>query len=126
MAPLRATARHFRPWPVPRDRRRRSPWPSQTLWSSVVLRRPYGEPMRLVLKVMAVVVACAVVIGVGGYSYLLLAYPKVGAASALRVEATPERIARGKYIAEHVAVCTDCHSQRDWTRYAGPVKPETY
>lgn len=82
--------------------------------------------MRLVLKVIAVVLACAVVIGVGGYSYLLLAYPKVGAASALRVEATPERVARGKYLSDHVAGCTECHSQRDWTRYAGPVKPETY
>jgi len=82
--------------------------------------------MRLVLKVIAIVVACVVVIGVGGYSYLLLAYPKVGAATTLRVEATPERIARGKYLADHVAVCTDCHSQRDWTRYAGPIKPDTY
>ena len=82
--------------------------------------------MRLVLKVIVVVLACVVVIGVAGYSYLLLAYPKVGAASPLRVEATPERIARGKYLAEHVSVCTDCHSQRDWTRYAGPIKPETY
>jgi mono/diheme cytochrome c family protein len=81
--------------------------------------------MRLVLKVIAFVLAGVVVLGVGGYSYLLLAYPKVGAASALRVEATPERVARGKYVTEHVAVCTDCHSQRDWTRYAGPVKAET-
>ena len=82
--------------------------------------------MRIVPKVLAVVLACLVVIGIGGYSYLLLAYPKVGPASAVRIEATPERIARGKYLAEHVAVCTDCHSQRDWTRYAGPIKPDTY
>jgi hypothetical protein len=50
----------------------------------------------------------------------------VGPAPTLRVEATPERVARGKYVVEHVAVCTDCHSQRDWTRYAGPIKPDTY
>ena len=82
--------------------------------------------MRLVLKVVAVLLLCVGVLAVGGYSYLLLAYPRVGPAPDLRVEATPERIARGKYLADHVAVCTDCHSQRDWTRYAGPLKPETY
>jgi mono/diheme cytochrome c family protein len=73
-----------------------------------------------------VLAVCLVVIAAGGYSYLLLAYPKVGAAPTLTAEATPERIARGKYLADHVAVCTDCHSQRDWTRYAGPLKPDTY
>jgi hypothetical protein len=82
--------------------------------------------MRLVLKVIGGLVACTVILAVGGYLYLLLAYPKVGPASTIRAEATPERIARGKYLADHVAVCTDCHSQRDWTRYAGPLKPNTY
>ena len=82
--------------------------------------------MRLVLKIVGVLVLCLVVLAIGGYSYLLWAYPKVGAAPALRAEATPERIARGKYLADHVAVCTDCHSQRDWTRYGGPIKPESY
>jgi hypothetical protein len=82
--------------------------------------------MRLVLKVIAGLMACTVVLAVGGYLYLLLAYPKVGPAPAVRAEATPERIARGQYLADHVAMCTDCHSQRDWTRYAGPLKPDTY
>ena len=82
--------------------------------------------MRVLVKVLGVLVVSACVLAVGGYSYLLLAYPRVGPAPDLRVDATPERIARGRYLADHVAVCTDCHSQRDWTRYAGPLKPETY
>ncbi len=82
--------------------------------------------MRLVMKALGVVAICVGVLGLGGYGYLLLAYPKVGPAPDVRAEPTPERIARGKYLADHVAVCTDCHSQRDWTRYAGPLKPETY
>jgi mono/diheme cytochrome c family protein len=32
-------------------------------------------------------------------------------------------IARGDYLANHVAGCMDCHSKRDFTRYAGPVIP---
>ena len=82
--------------------------------------------MRVLVKVLGVLVVSACLLAVGGYSYLLLAYPRVGPAPDLRVDATPERIARGRYLADHVAVCTDCHSQRDWTRYAGPLKPETY
>jgi hypothetical protein len=82
--------------------------------------------MRLVFKVLGVLAVCVAVLAACGYSYLLLAYPKVGAASAVLAEATPERIARGKYLADHVAGCSDCHSQRDWTRYAGPLQPDTY
>jgi mono/diheme cytochrome c family protein len=82
--------------------------------------------MRLVLKIVGVLAVCVGVLAAGGYSYLLLAYPKVGRAPDVRAQATPETLARGKYLADHVAVCTDCHSQRDWTRYAGPIKPDTY
>lgn len=82
--------------------------------------------MRLVLKAIAVLAVVAGVLAACGYSYLLLGYPKVGPASTVRAEATPQQIARGKYLADHVAVCTDCHSQRDWTRYAGPLQAETY
>lgn len=36
-------------------------------------------------------------------------------------EATPERLERGRYLVEHVADCFDCHSERDWRFYSGPV-----
>ena len=41
------------------------------------------------------------------------------------MEATPERIARGEYLANHVTVCMQCHSQRDWSVFAGPSIPGT-
>lgn len=34
-------------------------------------------------------------------------------------------LARGKYLAVNVANCIDCHSQRDFTKYSGPVVPGT-
>lgn len=34
-------------------------------------------------------------------------------------------IARGEYLANHVAVCIDCHSRRDITKFAMPVIPGT-
>lgn len=82
--------------------------------------------MRTVVKILRVLLLCVVVLAAGGVSYFLLAYPSVGPAPDIRIEATPERVARGKYLADHVSVCTDCHSQRDWSRLGGPVKPGTY
>jgi mono/diheme cytochrome c family protein len=43
----------------------------------------------------------------------------------VKIEATPERLARGKYLAENVAGCTDCHSTRDWSKFSAPVVPGT-
>ncbi|MBI5524958.1 MAG: cytochrome c [Deltaproteobacteria bacterium] len=43
----------------------------------------------------------------------------------ITVKATPEKLDRGRYLAEHVTGCIDCHSERDWGRYSGPMKPGT-
>lgn len=72
--------------------------------------------------------AAALTLGLGiagGLAYFKLALPSVGRAPELKVEITPERLKRGEYLARHVSACTDCHSQRDWSRYAGPAKPDT-
>ncbi|CAN5319543.1 c-type cytochrome [soil metagenome] len=62
------------------------------------------------------------IVVVGGLmSYVRLGLPDVGEAPELNVEATPERIARGKYLATSVALCVDCHSTRDFSKFAGPV-----
>ena len=82
--------------------------------------------MRIFIKTLVLLVCCVAAIAAGGFTYLMLGYPKVGPAPDVTIERTSERIARGKYLADHVAACTDCHSQRDWARYAGPVKDGTY
>lgn len=53
--------------------------------------------------------------------YVKLAFPDVGPAPDLKVEMTPERIARGKYLANNVMSCADCHSKRDFSKYAAPI-----
>ena len=53
--------------------------------------------------------------------YMRWALPNVGMAPELRVEAGPERIQRGQYLANHVTACMDCHSTRDWSRFSGPL-----
>lgn len=72
-------------------------------------------------------IAAAVLLGLAGAAVLLflLLTPDAGPAPDLRVEATPERIERGRYLANHVTVCLDCHSTRDWSYFSGPPVPGT-
>ncbi|MCC6384582.1 MAG: cytochrome c [Bacteroidia bacterium] len=66
-----------------------------------------------------------IVLVISGIAYIKFALPDVGEAPDLVIEQTPARIARGKYLATHVTVCIDCHSQRDWSRFSGPLIEST-
>jgi len=81
--------------------------------------------MKTLLKMVGVLVALVVVVAGGGVGYLMLAFPKVPPPAVVTLEPTPERLARGKYLSDHVVGCTVCHSDRDWTKFSGPVKPGT-
>jgi mono/diheme cytochrome c family protein len=81
--------------------------------------------VKLFLKVVAAVVLLVLLGAGGGLAYLNVAYPKVGPPPSIQVEATPDKVARGRYLANHVAVCIDCHSDRDWTLFSGPIIPGT-
>lgn len=48
------------------------------------------------------------------------AQPAPPAPAAAPAAADP-KVERGKYLAMHVMVCMDCHSQRDWSKLAGPL-----
>lgn len=62
----------------------------------------------------------ALIAGLAGW--LSLKKPAQHAASMEKVEATPERLARGKYLVENVADCLGCHSEHV-DRFSYPVKP---
>ena len=79
-----------------------------------------------IFRVLGVVLGLVVLAVAGGLTYVKTALPNVGPAPELTVEGTPAQVERGKYLANHVAVCTDCHSQRDFSRFAGPVVPGTF
>jgi hypothetical protein len=71
----------------------------------------------LFLLGLVVVIVLAVVITV------IFFMPRQRPPADVRVEITPELLARGTYLVEHVLLCNDCHSERDWTLYSGPAKP---
>ena len=81
--------------------------------------------MKKVVRIIGWIVGALVVAIALGFGYLYLRYPDVGPVRELNVTSTPERIARGEYLANHVSVCIDCHSTRDWSRFSGPIVPGT-
>lgn len=77
--------------------------------------------MKQKIRKAALIIAVILIVGIASLlTYVKTALPNAGNAPALTIERTPERIARGRYLAHHVMVCIDCHSQRDWSLFAGP------
>lgn len=81
--------------------------------------------MKKFAKFVAYAVIAIILIGVVAVSYITLALPDVGKPEDIKITATPQMIARGKYLATHVVICIDCHSKRDWSKFAGPIDTTT-
>ncbi len=81
--------------------------------------------MKKAVKIIAYVLGGLLIVVIGLIGYLKVAFPKVNPPKNLTVSAAPEKIARGKYLANHIVGCIDCHSTRDWTKFAGPIVPGT-
>jgi mono/diheme cytochrome c family protein len=82
--------------------------------------------MKKALKIVGYLVVAVAVVVAAGVVYLRYTFPKVDAAPVITIEKTPALVERGKYLANHVAVCIDCHSTRDWSRFSGPITPGTF
>lgn len=80
--------------------------------------------MKTLLKIIGGLVLLLVLVAACGYGYLMFAFPKVPAVPDITFDTSPERIARGKYLNDHVVGCTTCHTQRDWAKFSGPIKQE--
>src|SRR5208282_4921626 len=48
--------------------------------------------------------------------------PKARPLTARKFDATPQRLERGRYVAE-LSGCGGCHSQHDWNTHGAPVIP---
>ncbi|MDQ6478101.1 c-type cytochrome [Dyadobacter sp. LHD-138] len=77
--------------------------------------------MKKILKITGIVLAVVLLAAIAAGTYVKTALPDVGEAPDLAIEKTAARVERGKYIANHVSVCMDCHSTRDWNRFTAPL-----
>src|SRR5258708_37196854 len=82
--------------------------------------------MKRASRVILVIFLENVVRAGGLILYVKAAPPNVGSPQDLAIQRSPGRIAHGECLANHVAACMDCHSQRDWSIYGGPLKPGTF
>ncbi len=78
-----------------------------------------------ILKVLAILSGILIFMIVMAAGYIKAFLPNVGPAPDITVELTAEKIERGRYLANHVMLCMDCHAKRDFNLFAGPPKAGT-
>lgn len=76
--------------------------------------------MKKFTKVALYVLGVFVLLIAALLAYVKIMLPSVGEPSEIKIKLTAERIERGKYLANHVMVCMDCHSTRDWGLFSAP------
>lgn len=81
--------------------------------------------MKKVLKIIFYLLFAIIMIIGTAIGYVSMMLPNVPIDESLKVEATPERIERGSYLANSLMGCMDCHSERDKSLYVMPVLEET-
>jgi len=74
---------------------------------------------RKLFKIVLLVIGSLNFLAAVALAYITKALPDAGPAPDIRIEITPARWTRGKYLALYVAGCNNCHSTRDYLRYSG-------
>ncbi|MDH4057248.1 MAG: cytochrome C [Cyclobacteriaceae bacterium] len=82
--------------------------------------------MKKLLKFLGYLLLFVVLAVAAILTYVSAALPDVGTAEDLKIDYTEERIERGRYLANSVTVCIDCHSTRDWSKFSGPIGKGTF
>jgi mono/diheme cytochrome c family protein len=82
--------------------------------------------MKTLLRLVLWLVIILVVVAGAGVGYLFAAFPKASTPSAIKIESTPERLARGEYLTLHVVGCVGCHSEQDQDKFGLPIKSGTF
>lgn len=77
--------------------------------------------MKKIMKFLLVGVALFAIGVAGLLTYLKVALPDVGEPETITIENREELVERGRYLANSVMVCMDCHSTRDWSKFSGPL-----
>jgi hypothetical protein len=81
--------------------------------------------MKKIFKVLAYTVGVIGLFLISAVAFVSFTYPRVKAAPVLTLAHNPDRVAHGAYLANHVTVCVDCHSTRDFSLFSGPITPGT-
>lgn len=80
--------------------------------------------MSIISKILLYLLITVVVIVGGFLAFFHIKFPSVSPPEDIKVEITPARIERGSYLFNHVSMCGECHTTRDWTKFTAPIKEE--
>src|SRR6185312_640012 len=81
--------------------------------------------MKKFFKFLGYLLIVIIVAVAGLLTYVKAALPKIAPAPDMKITATPEMVKRGWYLANRVCLCVDCHSERDFSKFGGPLVPTT-
>jgi mono/diheme cytochrome c family protein len=77
------------------------------------------------LKRITILIGIVALLVIAAGTYVKTALPNIGHAPDITISSNTAGIENGRYLANHVTVCMDCHSSRNWTQFAGPIIPGT-
>jgi mono/diheme cytochrome c family protein len=78
----------------------------------------FWRVLSVVVVILVVILVAAISLTIGWRPFL---GPRARALTDRKFEPTPERLARGRYLANAVTGCTACHSPRDWQAPGAPL-----
>lgn len=77
--------------------------------------------MKKFVKIILVIIII-IAVGIGGILIYITSFlPNIKADDNLVIELTPDRIERGRYLANELMGCVGCHGRRDYNKFAGPI-----
>lgn len=76
--------------------------------------------MKKILYSVLILLGLLVLVGGSGALYVSKFLPNIPVDQRFQVDSTPELLARGDYLANHVTLCMDCHSTREWGYFSAP------
>lgn len=77
------------------------------------------------LKVIFFIFGILVLLLIAGGGYVKMALPNTGPPPKLIIKVNEKRLENGRYLANHVTICVDCHSKRNWALFAGPLSGDS-
>lgn len=83
--------------------------------------------LKKITAVITIGIFLALLIWGGGHSaYYLIKFPDVSPAPDIKIKASEELIEKGRYLSNHVYVCFECHTPRNWDYFSGPPIAEKH
>lgn len=77
--------------------------------------------LKKIFKITGITIGVIIILIFTAVVFVAWGLPIVSSAPAMKIDITPQRVARGKYLANNVMACMACHSSRNWNVAGAPM-----